>query len=98
MHVQFNRGYGGARHIRTNQELKNLYQERDIVKHIKTLRLEWLGHLIRMQNIRVPQVALDTKQEGKRKVGIPRWLYNIQADFKMKGLEECRSKTQELSE
>jgi len=62
----------GARHIMTNEELKNLYQERDIVRHIKTLRLEWLGHLIRMQNIRITKVALDTKQEGKRKVGRPK--------------------------
>ena len=62
----------GSRHIRTIEELKNLYQERDIVRHIKTLRLEWLGHLIRMQNIGIPKVALDTKHEGKRKVGRPK--------------------------
>jgi hypothetical protein len=32
-------------------------------------RLECLGHLIRMENSRIPKVALDAKLEGKRKVG-----------------------------
>ena len=61
-----------ARCIRTNEELKNLYQETDIVRQIKTIMLEWLGHLIRMENIRIPKVALDTKQDGKRKAGRPK--------------------------
>jgi hypothetical protein len=43
-------------------------------------RLGCMGHLIRMENSRVPKVALDAKLEGKRKFGRPesRWLDNIQ--------------------
>jgi hypothetical protein len=34
-------------------------------------RLGGTGHLIRMENSRIPKVALDAKLEGKRKFGRP---------------------------
>ena len=46
---------------RTNEELDILYGDADIVTDIKIRRLEWLGHLIRMGNNRIPKVALDAK-------------------------------------
>jgi hypothetical protein len=71
-------------HIRTNEELNNLYWDRYKLTDIKIRRLEWLGHLIRMANNRNPKCALDAKLEGKRKVGRPklRWLYDIQWTLK----------------
>ena len=58
--------------IRTIEELNNLYQNTDTVKHVKLRRLEWLGHLIRMENNRIPNIALDAKLDGKMEVVRPK--------------------------
>src|ERR1700755_3403111 len=39
---------------RFNHELYELYAEPDIVKYIKTNRLRWFGHVLRMDEERVP--------------------------------------------
>jgi hypothetical protein len=63
-------------------------------------RLACMGHLIRMENSRIPKVALDAELEGKRKVGRPesRWLEDIQADVKMTGIKGWRRKAQDRSQ
>jgi hypothetical protein len=38
----------GVWRIRTNLELQNVYRSPDMVTEIKVRRLEWLGHIIRM--------------------------------------------------
>ena len=47
-----------------NEELNNLYQVTDIVIDVKIRRVKWLGHPIRIENNRIPKVALDAKLEG----------------------------------
>jgi hypothetical protein len=39
--------------IRTTQELQELYKDVDIVAKIKNKRLEWIGHIVRMDHERV---------------------------------------------
>jgi hypothetical protein len=39
---------------RWNNELYSLYKELNIVKDIKIRRLEWAGHIIRMEEERIP--------------------------------------------
>jgi hypothetical protein len=34
--------------IRINQELRELYKDLDILADIKKKRLEWIGHVVRM--------------------------------------------------
>jgi hypothetical protein len=50
-----------------------------------------------MENNRNPKGALETKLEGKRKVGIRklRRLNGIQVDLKMIGIKGCRRKAQD---
>ena len=71
-----------------------------MVRDIQIKRLEWLGHLIRLENNRIPVVALIAKLEFKRKVGRPklRWINDIQADLKMIGIKGWRGKTQDRLE
>jgi hypothetical protein len=55
-----------------------------IVTEIKVRRLEWLGHVIRMEDIRLPKMVFNAKPEGRRGVGRPRlrWLDDVEADIK----------------
>jgi hypothetical protein len=40
----------GVWRIRSNSEINSLLQGEDIVRHAKTLRLSWLGHVERMES------------------------------------------------
>jgi len=52
---------GGFWRPRWNNELYSLYKEPNIVEGIKIRRLEWVGHIIRMEEERIP------KKGSKRK-------------------------------
>jgi len=57
--------------IRTNEELRELYKDLDIVADIKNKRLEWIGQAMRMdQGTRVKKI-FESKLEGSRR-GRPR--------------------------
>ena len=43
-----------------------------IVFEIKCLNLKWLGHVLRMNQDRIPRVALKWTPTGKRKRGCPK--------------------------
>ena len=63
--------------IRYNHELYEQYKSLDIVTYIKFKRLEWAGHVCRMEESRVPRRSyLDGNIYGKRPVGRPkdRWM------------------------
>jgi hypothetical protein len=66
---------------RHNKELCELLDGPDIVKFITFKRLKWAGHIIRMDNSRIPKKVLDGKLHG-RPVGRPRlrWEENIRRD------------------
>jgi hypothetical protein len=53
----------GQWRIRTNAELRQLYNELDIVAFIKKARLRWLGHVERMLSERVPSQEV-VEEEG----------------------------------
>lgn len=46
----------------------NLYPSINIVTDVKFRKLEFLGHLIRTGNNRIPKMVLDTKLNGRKKV------------------------------
>jgi transcription termination factor 2 len=70
------------------------------VTEIKIRRLEWLGHVIRMKDSRMPKMILHTKLEGRHRVGRPklRWLDDVEADIKTLGIKRCRLKAQDRRE
>lgn len=44
----------GVCKVRSTLELQKAYKSPDIVTEIKITRLEWLGHIIRMEDSRIP--------------------------------------------
>jgi hypothetical protein len=54
----------------------------------KCRRIEWLGHVLRMESSTVPQKVLDGRPEGKRSIGRPRlrWLDDVVSDLRNMGV------------
>jgi hypothetical protein len=72
----------GCWHPGWNNELYSLYKEPNIVENIKTTRLEWAGHIIRMEEERIPKKFLNGNFHTTRPVGRPRtrWADVVQRD------------------
>lgn len=79
--------------IRTNEELRELYNEPDIVTFIKKGRLRWIGHVERMDSTRVPRKMLYGKPGGSRRRGRPRtrWVDDVEADIRSLGVRRWRT-------
>jgi len=73
---------GGCWRPRWNNELYSLYKELNIVEDIKIRRLEWAGHIIRMEEERIPKKVLSGNFHTTRPVGRPRtrWADVVQRD------------------
>ena len=68
--VQNEDGFWG---IRMNYVLNDLIKKNaDIVRFAKSKRMVWLGHVMRMEEKRIPKRLLDWKPIGRRNRGIPR--------------------------
>jgi len=67
---------------RWNNELYSLYKEPNIVEDIKIRRLEWAGHIIRMEEERIPKKVLNRNFHTTRPVGRSRtrWVDVVQRD------------------
>jgi len=61
----------GQWRMKTNSELITKYKSQDTVTVIKIRRLEWLGHVIRMNETRSVKI-FEGKLEGRRSRGRPR--------------------------
>jgi hypothetical protein len=55
-----------------NGELHNLYSSPDIIRHVKSRRMRWAGHVARMGVVRNAYRVLVGKPAGKRRLGRPR--------------------------
>ncbi|PSN47273.1 hypothetical protein C0J52_13339 [Blattella germanica] len=55
---------------------------RDVIMFIKLRRLQWVGHVLRMEEQSIPLKSLKGKMYGKRPVGKPRkrWLDDVRDD------------------
>jgi hypothetical protein len=86
----------GVRRIRSNVEIQNMHKSSDIVTEIKVRRLEWLGHVVRVEEISLPKIVFNAKPEGRYVVGRPklRWLDDVEADIKAQGVTRCKIKAQ----
>jgi hypothetical protein len=56
----------GQWRIKSNLELIAEYKSQDIVTVIKIRRLEWIGHVIRMNETRSVKRIFEGKLEGRR--------------------------------
>ncbi|CAG9834596.1 unnamed protein product, partial [Diabrotica balteata] len=79
---------------RYNFELYRIYQEPDIVKHIKIGRLRWVGHVMRMEQTDPARKTLLDRPIGQRRRGRPRtrFLDNIDQDMRNMEIRAWRRK------
>jgi hypothetical protein len=66
-----------------NEELHNLYSSPDIIRQVKSRRMRWAGHVVRMGQERKVYKVLVGKPEGNRPLGRPRirWEDGIRMDL-----------------
>jgi len=69
---------------RTNEEVRQLYGELDIVTEINKGRLRWLGHVERISEDRVVKRLYQNTPEGSRSVERPRlrWMEDVREDLR----------------
>jgi hypothetical protein len=69
------------------------YKSQDIITVIKIRRLEWLGHVIRMDETRSVKI-FEGKLEGRRGRGRPRlrWINDVEDDLRKLGVKRWRRK------
>jgi hypothetical protein len=68
--------------------IKRLDVKDNVVNEIRQRRLTWLGHVLRMDQNRIPKVALRWTPPGKRKSGRPKmtWRRTVVAELAEMGL------------
>jgi len=66
----------GEWRLKTNEELENAIAYENIVRHIKSKRLSWLGHVERMPNERLRWE--DDMRNDLRKMGVKNWKWRAQ--------------------
>ena len=76
------------------------YKSQDIVTVIKIRRLEWIGHIIRMNETRSVKKIFEGKLEGRRGRGRPslRWIDDVKDDLRKLGVKRWRAKTLDREE
>jgi len=86
--------------IRMNYELNDLIKNTDIVRFVKGKRMDWLGHVMRMEGKRIPKRVLEWKPTGSRNRGRPRkrWIEDIEEDIQIMGIRGWRKLCKERAE
>jgi len=90
----------GIRRIRMNYELNDLIKYADIVRFVKSKRMAWLGHVMRMEGKKIPKRVLEWKSTGRRNRGRPRkrWIEDIEEDMQIMGIRGWRKLCKERTE
>jgi hypothetical protein len=84
----------GQWRIKTDAELITKYKSQVIATVIKIRRLEWLGHVVRMNETRSVKKIFERKLEGKRGRGQPRlrWINDVEDELRKLGVKRWRTK------
>jgi hypothetical protein len=86
----------GSWRIKTNEELRHKMKEEDIVKFIKSQRLRWAGHVMRMEKTRTTRKITEWTLYNTRPVGKPRlrWMDQVEEDLKRMKITGWRVKAE----
>jgi hypothetical protein len=85
--------------IRMNYELNELIENADIVRFIKSRKIAWLGHVMRMDDKRTPNRVLEWKPISMRIRGTrKRWFEDIKGDMQIMGKIRWRNGCKERAE
>jgi hypothetical protein len=73
----------GTWRIKTNKELEILIKRKNILRFIKSQRLRWAAHVIRMDTTRIVKKVTEGEPCSSRPVGRPRlrWLDQVEEDL-----------------
>jgi len=84
----------GTWRIKTNEELEILIKKETIVRFIKSQRLRWAAHVMRMDTIRTVKKLTEWEPCSSRPVGRPRlrWLEQVEEDLKEMKARNWREK------
>ena len=83
-----------------NYKLNDLIKNTDIVRFVKSKRMAWLGHVMRMEGKRIPKRVPEWKPTGRRNRGRPRkrWIEGIEEDLQIMGIRGWRNLCKERAE
>jgi len=83
-----------------NYELNELIGNGDIVRFIKSRRIAWLGHVMRMDDKRTTKRILQWKPIGTRTRRRPgkRWIADTEEDLQIMGVRRWRKQCEERRE
>jgi Reverse transcriptase (RNA-dependent DNA polymerase) len=83
------KGVSRLQHIRNEEIRRQLGMMETMVERVKKRRLQWFGHVSRMNNERLPYLALHTQLEGTRSRGRQRtrWRDNVRNDIEERNME-----------
>jgi hypothetical protein len=83
-----------------NYKLGELVKNADIVRFIKSRRMAWLGHVMRMDEKRTPKTVLEWKPIGRRIRGRPRkrLIADIEDDIQKMEIRGWRKLSKEREE
>jgi hypothetical protein len=86
--------------IRMNHELNDLIKNADTVRFVKSKRMAWPGHVMRMEEKRIPKRILEWKPVGRRNRGRPRkrWIGDIEEDIQIMGIRGWKKVCKERAE
>jgi hypothetical protein len=72
----------------------------DIVRFVKSKRMAWLDHLMRMEETRIPKRVLEWKPISRRNRGRPRqrWIEDIEEDIQIMGIRGWRKLCKERAD
>jgi hypothetical protein len=90
----------GSWRIGTSCELNKLIGNADIVRFIKSRRIAWLGHVMRMDDKGTPKRILEWKPIGTRIRGRTkkRWIVDIEENMQIMGIRRWRKQCKERAE
>jgi hypothetical protein len=80
----------GIWRIRTNQELRELHKDLDIVAGIKKKKLEWIRYAVRTDQGRTVKKISESKREGSIRMGRPRWRWLEDVDKNVREIKVKR--------
>jgi hypothetical protein len=90
----------GSWRISINYELNELIGNADIIGFIKSRRIAWLSHVMRMDDKRTPKKILQCKPIATRTRGRPRkrWIAGTEEDLQIMGVKRSRNPSEERAE
>jgi len=90
----------GMWRIRKNHELNELIGSADILRFIKSRRMAWLGHVMRMDGGRMPRRILEWKPMDRRIKGRPRkrWIEDVEEEIQTMRIRGWRKLSKERTE